>query len=180
MRLLAIALLPLTLAAADIPAGTRLLLTSEQTIAMRSTKVGDHFWFRTAHPVLSGREMLLPAGTSVRGRLMEKKGRLTLRFETIALADGRVAQMEDGTLSLQLDPRLAERRARAGPGFPVGAALGAGVGIAILAKASPPLGVGVLAASALSIATHVRRAKDVEFRAGTNFDVVFDRGVAIP
>src|SRR5580693_6073435 len=90
-------LLPLGAFAADIPAGSHVLLRMVSSVNTRTAKAGDQVYLQTASPIAAGGQILVPVGTYVQGTVSESKrsgrvkGRaeIALHLETLTLASGQ-------------------------------------------------------------------------------------------
>lgn len=168
--------------AADIPAGTHLLLRMEHSVSSRSAKVGDGVHLRTSVPISAGGRIVVPIGSYAQGTVSQvKRGRragLQIQLMTLMLPSGEVLTVSPKTSSVDAD----EIRPAARPGFgpyagtgPLGLALGGAVaGGEIGARAGLGVGVAVVVISAIAGHRH-----DVELRQGAAVDVVFDRAAVI-
>src|SRR5580658_6425177 len=83
--------------AADIPAGTHVLLKMVNSVSTRTAKAGDQVYLQTASPIAAGGEILVPVGTYVQGTVAESKrsgrvkGRaeIALHLETLTFSSGK-------------------------------------------------------------------------------------------
>jgi len=66
-RALAFAAFVSTASAAEIPAGTHLLLRMENSISSRTAKAGDGVYFRTVTPLSAGGKIVVPPGSYAQG-----------------------------------------------------------------------------------------------------------------
>src|SRR5271163_4575875 len=95
------ALFPVGLRAADIPAGSHVLLKMVSSVSTRTAKAGDQVYLQTASPIAAGGEILVPVGTYVQGTVAESKrsgrvkGRaeIALHLETLTFASGKALKI---------------------------------------------------------------------------------------
>ena len=125
-------------ATVTVPAGTRLALVLTHPIESRVIHRGDDIYAQTSSPVDSGNEVVIPAGTFVRG-VVDKLGRnggrgeLRLQSMSIIFPDGYVASVP-GPITLESNEGYAIKdpgsgRAVAALALPAaGAGLGALIG----------------------------------------------------
>lgn len=187
------------LSAAEIPQGTHLLLRMVNSVSTRTARVGDRVYMRTASPVLVNGQFVIPTESYAEGVVThsERSGRvkgraeLGIRVESITLASGKTIRVaprlqsvdSDGTTQKVDDKehevkqggtkgRDAERIAVIGA---EGAAIG---GLADRGWKGAGIGAGIGGAVGVA-ATMLTRGREVDLRAGSTFDVVFDRAVPV-
>lgn len=173
-----------TVSAAEIPAGTHLLLRMEHSVSTRTAKVGDGVHLRTSIPLSAGGRIVIPIGSYAQGVVSEvKHGRqaaIQLQLMTLMLPSGEVLSVAPKTSSVDLDQ---DRRGAAERPFgtyhpgatPLGLALaGAVAGGQIGARIGLGAGAAVILISAITGHRH-----DVELRQGSAVDVVFDQSTVI-
>jgi hypothetical protein len=190
--------------AAEIPAGTHLLLRLQNTVNSRTAKVGDYVYLVTATPLAAEGGVVIPLGSHVQGvvALVERAGRLrgraemAVRLETLTLPSGRQFRLEPRLASIEGDAggqQVVDRENRVQQGSTAakdagqiaifagsGAALGAMVGRVGNGSAVRGASIGAGAGGAVGLATVLlTRGKDVELRQGSTMDVVFDRPVLL-
>jgi hypothetical protein len=186
LRTLLIAAVASTATAADIPAGTHLLLRMEHSISSNRAQVGDGVHLRTVTPLSAGGRVVVPIGSYAQGVVTQVKrsGRghgqagLQIQLVTLMLPSGEVLNISTRTSGLEPEEGTpgAPRRAGARPG---GAMLGATLAGAVfggLTGARIGMGVGI---AAMVIPALVARGREVELRQGTAVDVVFDQPATI-
>jgi hypothetical protein len=176
--LCALTLLAAVASAAEIPAGTHVLLRMEHSISSRTAKVGDGVHLRTSVPISAGGRIVVPIGSYAQGVVSEvkrgKRAELQLQLVTLMLPSGEVLNVSPKTSSVDADAIRPATR----PGFgtyagagPLGLAVaGAIAGGQIGARAGLGVGAAVVLISAIAGHRH-----DVELRQGSAVDVVFDR-----
>ena len=175
---LALAMIVSTASAAEIPAGTHLLLRTEHSISSRTAKPGDGVHLRTSVPVSAGGRIVVPIGSYAQGVISEvkrgKRAELQIQLTTLMLPSGEVFTVSPKTSSVDADAIRPATR----PGFgtytgagPLGLTVaGAIAGGQIGARAGLGVGAAVILISAIAGHRH-----DVELRQGAAVDVVFER-----
>jgi hypothetical protein len=184
---------------ADIPPGTHVLLRMTNSLSSRTAREGDQVYFQTASPIAAGGQMLVPVGSYVQGTVAQSKrsgkvsGRaeLAIHLDTLMLASGktmkfspRLASADSNDSGQKVEGTEGTVRQAPGRGQDAGRiAIWAGSGAAIggLAEHSwTAAGIGGAAGGAVGLATVLlTRGREVELRAGSTIDVVFDRALEI-
>jgi hypothetical protein len=184
-----------TASAAEIPAGTHLLLRMEHSISSRSAKIGDGVHLRTTTPVSANGKIILPVGTWVSGTIqrVERRGRLRgqarleIGLETLLLPNGSAVSLSP-LVAVAAKSDFTTSRNRGGDGhgpLATGAGLLAGYGSAAIASIwshdeETAVGVGLSVGLATIVATAIlTRNRDMELRAGATLDVLFDHPVRL-
>ena len=199
MRVAIVALtLPLFCGAAEIPAGTHVLLKLVNSVTTRTAKVGDYIYMQTASPITAGGQIVVPEGTYVQGVVSQtrKSGRvkgraeLAVRIEKMTLDSGKVVQVSPHLASVDAEntgqkvnhegqvEQAGEKAKDAGTIAKVG---GAGAALGGLSDRSWS-GAGIGAGAGAGVGTAIvllTRGRDVTLSRGATFDVVFDRAVAV-
>ena len=177
-----------------IPAGSRLEVRLMTALSSRASQEGDPFSGRIVEPIFIGGEEVLPAGSTLEGRVIYVKdpGRVKGKAEMRLLAESIttpqevkytiVASLEDvqGAEGVSLKgkegaiqgPTKSKKDAAKEAG--IGAGVGAGVGV-LAAGGTGALygaGIGLLASAIHSIA---KRGKDVVLPMGTELTFTIDR-----
>ena len=167
--------------AADIPAGTHLLLRMEHSVSSRTAKVGDGVHLRTSVPLSAGGRIVVPVGSYAQGVVSGiRRGRrpqLQIQLVTLMLPGGEVLNVSSKASSGELAPgQPTSRQGVGGIGTgPLGLAVaGAIAGGQVGARAGLGAGAAVVLISAL-----VGQRHDVELRQGAAVDVVFDSAAAL-
>jgi hypothetical protein len=197
--LLLLALSPGLIAAADIPAGTHVLLRMENSLSSRTAQPGNFVYLRTVVPIAAAGQIIVPVGSYVQGvvtgskRSGRVKGRaeLAIRLETLTLGSGKVYQFAPHLSSVDSDESGqkvvgAENNVDQAPGkgqdagrIAILAGTGAGIG-GLATETVRGAGIGAGVGSAVGLATVLlTRGKEVDLRQGATLDVVFDRGVEL-
>jgi hypothetical protein len=198
MRLFFFALLPAAAFSADIPQGSHLLLRMVNSISTRTAQPGDVVYLRTASPVTANDQILVPPESYVTGVVSEakKSGRVTgraelaIRLDTLTLPNGKsykfsphldsvdggeFGQKVEGEGAIKQAPSKGQDAARIAILAGSGAAIGG-----IADRSWKGAGIGGAAGGAVGTAvTLLTRGHEVELRAGSTLDVVFDRAVGI-
>jgi len=191
-RALAFAAFVSTASAAEIPAGTHLLLRMENSISSRTAKAGDGVYFRTVTPLSAGGKIVVPPGSyaqgivtrAERGKRAHGPAELEIQLVMLMLTNGEVITASSRTASISSE-RASEGASKgqwdAGviPPIPFKSVFGAAV-VGAIAGGRTVSGVGMAAVGAAAvISAIVARGREVELHPGTNVDVVFDRTVVL-
>jgi hypothetical protein len=199
MRLAILALsLPVLCAATEIPQGSRVLLRLVNSVTTRTATEGDHVYLRTASPIVTGGQVVVPEGSYVQGvvshsrRSGRVKGRaeLAIRIDTLTLPSGKVVQMnphltevEAGGTGQKVEGENQIKQAGdQGPDAARVATLsGTGAAIGGLAERTwSAAGIGAGAGAGVGLATVLlTRGHEVTLRQGSTLEVVFDRAVPV-
>lgn len=181
--------------AAEIPAGTHVLLRTIYSVTSRTAAEDNRVYFRTAIPILSGGRIVVPEGSLAGGSVSTAKrsghgsgrAQLGIRIDSLILPNGKelraspqVASVESNGAEQKVEggvikegSALPEKIRMLAAPVAFGAVLGALTG-------SWKAG-GIIAAEGAvggAFAVLPRRGKDVELRPGTLIDVVFDRAIS--
>src|SRR6185503_1981586 len=80
--------------AAEIPAGTHVLLRMEHSVSSRTAKAGDGVHLRTSVPISAGGRIVVPIGSYAQGVISEvhrgKRPGLQIQLTTLLLPSGEV------------------------------------------------------------------------------------------
>lgn len=184
---------------AEIPQGSHMLLRMENSISTRTAQTGDYVYLRTASPIASGGDIVVPSGSYVQGVVVQAKrsGRVSgraemaIRLDTLTLPSGKVVKFSPHLSSvdpgdtgqkvsgkenaIQQAPSRGEDASRIAILAGSGAALGG-----LTDRSWKGAGIGASAGGAVGLATVLMtRGKEVELRQGSSLDVVFDRAVTL-
>ena len=192
-HLFVLAALAATGSAAEIPAGTHLLLRMENSVSSRTAKAGDGVYFRTVSPLSAGGRIVVPPGSyaqgivtrAERGKRAHGQAELEIQLVMLMLTNGEVITASSRTASISSE--------RASEGAPTGQQWDAGIippipfksvfGAALIgAIAGGRTGsiVGMAAVGSVAvISSIVARGHEVELRRGTQVDIVFDRSALL-
>jgi hypothetical protein len=188
----------LTTLAAEIPAGTHVLLRMVNSINTRTAREGDQVYLQTASPIAFDGKIVVPPGTYVQGTVSHSKrsgkvaGRaeLGIRLETLTL-NGQVMKISPHLSSVdsqETSQHVEEKENIVKQGSDYGAdahriAILAGSGAAIGGvsdRSWSAAGIGAGIGGAVGVATTMlTRGKEVELRQGSTLDVVFDRPITL-
>lgn len=185
-RALAFAAFVSTASAAEIPAGTHLLLRMENSISSRTAKAGDGVYFRTVTPLSAGGRIVVPPGSygqgivtrAERGKRAHGQAGLEIQLIMLMLANGEVITASSRTTSISSE-EASKGQWDAGviPPIPFKSVFGAAA-VGAIAGGRTGSGIGMAAVGAVAvISSIVARGHEVELRQGTNVDVAFDRPV---
>lgn len=197
--LLVSVLLPVGAFAADIPAGTHVLLRMVSSLSTKTAKAGDQVYLQTASPIAGNGQMLVPVGTYVQGTVAEAKrsgrvkGRaeIALRLDTMTFASGKAFKIEphvDSVDSGQHEQKVSDSEGTIKQGgskledtgrIAILAGTGAAIG-GLATRSIADAGIGGGIGGAVGLATVLlTRGKEVELRQGTTLDVVFDHPITV-
>jgi hypothetical protein len=199
MMRFAVCLLAITASGAEIPKGSHALLRVINAISTRTAREGDYIYMRTATPIVSGGEIVVPAESyvqgvvtrSVRSGRVKGKAELAIRIETLTLPSGKVVKFSPTLASVESgggDQKVVGNESEIKQGSDHGAdavkiagTAGAGAALGGLADRSwKGAGIGSAAGSAAGLATVLlTRGREVELNQGSTIDVVFERTVPI-
>jgi len=162
----------------EVPAGQQVDVRLERELSSNTAQVEDRFTATTAVDLYQGDDVLIPAGSAMRGVVssvtnatrMQRKGSLTVAFDQITVR-GRSYPIR-GTVTQALESEgIKGEAAKIGAGAGVGAILGG-----ILGGAKGAL-LGILIGGGGTIAA--TEGKDVTLPAGTVLRVRFDDPVVL-
>ena len=177
--------------AAEIPAGTHLLLRMEHSISSRTAKVGDGVHMRTSIPVSVGGRIVVPIGSYAQGVVSDvrhsKRGHgaadLQIQLVMLMLPGGEVFKISPKTTSMEPENAAVTRQNREARPWSPGIAGASPVGLSLVGLilgGRVGAGVGLAAgAAAVVIPAIAARGKEVELRQGSAVDVVFDQPAVI-
>lgn len=190
----------LTACAADIPAGTHVLLRMVNSVSTRTAKAGDSVYLQTASPIAADGQILVPVGTYVQGTVAEAKrsgrvkGRaeIALHLDTLTFSSGKavkigaphVDSVDSGQSGQKVEGNEGVVKQSSSKLQDLGQiAILAGTGAAIGGIADQGwkgAGIGGAAGGAVGLArTLLTRGHEVDLRVGSTLDVVFDRPLTI-
>jgi len=166
-----------------IPEGTSVTVSLQETIGTEANSSGDRFETKTIEPITVEGNIVVPAGTTVRGTLTEvdepesesEDAEMTLAFNTIVMPDGEEYSFEthDVTLRTESDTRGDVEKIAAGAlaGAVIGAIAKGDEGAAVGAV------VGAAAGGAVVIATQENR---ITLKPGQKFLIQTTQPVKLP
>jgi len=199
-RLAWLLLFPIGVFAADIPAGTHLLLKMVNSVSTRTAKAGDQVYLQTASPIAVDNQIVIPIGTYVQGTVAEAKrsgrvkGRaeIALHLDTLTFASGKALKIAaphvDSVDSGQHGQRVEtsegtvkQSGSKLHDAGQIAILAGTGAGVGGLATSTwRGAGIGAGIGGAVGVATVLlTRGHEVDLRAGSTLDVVFDRALTI-
>lgn len=186
-------------AAADIPAGTHVLLRMVNSVSTRTAKAGDQVYLTTASPIAVGGQLLVPVGTYVQGTVAESKrsgrvkgrAQIALHLDTMTLASGKAVAIQPQVDSV--DSAGNEQKVTGNEGVvrqggtklqdtgQVAILAGSGAAVGGIARQNfSGVGIGAGIGAAVGAAeVLLTRGREVDLRQGATLDVVFDRAVTI-
>jgi hypothetical protein len=185
--------------AADIPAGTHVLLRMVGSVSTRTAKEGDQVYLQTASPIAAGGRILVPVGSYVQGTVAQSqrsgrvKGRaeIALHLDTLTLASGQAFKIAPHLDSVDSGETGQKVEGNEGAVKQSGTKLQDAGRVAILAGTGGAIGglatrswsgagIGSAAGGVVGLAvTLLTRGKEVDLRAGSTLDVVFDRPLSL-
>jgi hypothetical protein len=198
MRLISVALFAaLSLPGAEIPKGAHALLKLINSLSTRTAREGDYVYLRTATPIVSGGEVLVPVDSYVTGVVTHSKrsGRVTgraelsIRIDTLTLASGKVVKMTPTLSAVDsegTDQKVVGKENEVKQGASKGAdaqtiattgAVGAAIG-GLADRSWKGAGIGAGVGGGVGLATVLlTRGREVELHQGSTIDVVFDHAI---
>lgn len=191
--------LNLAYAATEIPQGAHVGMRMVNAVSTRTAREGDFVYMQTATPIAVAGRIVVPVGTYVQGivthsaRSGRVKGRaeLSIRIETMTLADGKVVQIAPHLQSVdsegseqKVDPKengIQQGGSKGSDAKTIATVSGAGAAIGGLSTETwRGAGIGAGVGAGVGIATVLlTRGKEVDLRQGSMIDVVFDKPVAV-
>ena len=188
-HMLAYAALVSTASAAEIPAGTHLLLRMENSVSSRTAKAGDGVYFRTVSPLSAGGRIVVPPGSyaqgivtrAERGKRAHGQAELEIQLVMLMLTNGEVITASSRTTSVASESAPTSQRWDAGvvPPIPFKSVFGAAVvGAIVGGRTGSGIGMAVIGGAAVILAI-VARGHEVELHQGTQVDVAFDRAIQV-
>ena len=161
-----------------VPVGTELSVRLEEPLSSATATEEDRFSATVDRPVRIGDDIVVPAGSELRGIIRrsqpaerpQRPGRLELDFDALYV-DGRRVDVRTSVIALEDEEAASDAKRKAG----IGAVLGGVVGG--LLKGRTGALVGVLLGGGAIVA---QRGEDVELPAGTILTVRLEREVALP
>ena len=176
--------------AAEIPAGTHLLLRMDNPISSRTARAGDGVYFRTVIPLSADGRIVVPAGSYAQGvvtraqRAKRAHGQAELEIQLLMLmlANGEVIMASSKTSSIDSEEAPKGQQWDAGviPPIPFKSVFGAAAIGAIAGGRRTGSAIGMAAVGAAAvISAIVAKGHEIELRTGTTVDVVFDRAAIV-
>jgi type IV secretion system protein VirB10 len=180
-----------------IPAGTRVPLSLQYAISTRGTRDGDAVYAQTTFPIVVNGRMLVPAGTYVQGRIshiqrgghIKGRAEVLMHFTSLVYPSGYTVMLpgsiensagvdrtsvKDKEGTIQEDSDAGHKAGTVASTAGTGALIG---GLSNGVKGGL-IGAGAGGAVGMAIAT-LSRGKDIQMMAGTTFEMVIEREVAL-
>jgi hypothetical protein len=173
-----------------VPAGTIIPVIVTTRINTKNAKDGDGVYGKTAFPITVDNKIVIPEGSSVRGRISEVKrpGRvtgkaeLTLNFQTLVLPSGITLEIytslagTSGAGEKKGEATVAGDSSKGEDAKTVGTAAGEGALIGVIANRGTGAAVGGAGGAAVgAAAVLLGRGKDLVIEPGTTIEMVLDR-----
>jgi hypothetical protein len=198
MRFILAVFLTAAMHAAEIPQGAHTLLKLVNSISTRTAREGDYVYMRTASPIVSNNQIVVPVDSYVQGVVSHSKrsGRVTgraelaIRIETLTLPSGKVVRVtphlssvDNGDTDQKVDREGGVRQgaSKGKDAETIATTSGAGAAIGGLAdRGWKGAGIGAGAGGAVGVATVLlTRGREVELKQGSTVDVTFERAVPV-
>ncbi len=166
-----------------LAAGTSIEGALQSEITTEKAKPGDAFELTTTEPVVAGGRLVIPAGSTIRGEVLEAEGggriaggaKLTLKFHELVLADGTSRAINCEAFQLKGKSAGKESALEIGGGAVAGGLVGGLLGgkkdIAKGAAAGAVVGTGVALAT---------KGKQLVLPAGQKLKVTLSEPVTLP
>ena len=163
---------------ASVPVGTEFDLKLQTSLNSGTTKVEQRFEGTTILDYVQGRDVIVPAGTIVRGFVssvrsagkIDRKGSLTLSFDEIRIGT-RTLRLR-ASVTQALDPKIKDDATRIG----VGAVAGAIIGGIIGGGKGAVLGIAIGGGGTIA----ATEGSDVDLPAGTILRIRLDQALDVP
>jgi hypothetical protein len=176
-----------------LPSGTMFTVELETALASDTARAGDTFRARVTEDVLRGGEIVIPAGASVVGRVLDAKplneriggrARLDLAFERLEIPGAPDVLSDAGSVAIQADFALKGRSETARDAAAIG---GGAVGGAILGRVldrddkdkASALGALIGAAAGAVIASRTE-GEEVVLPEGAQIELALTRPAEVP
>jgi hypothetical protein len=191
--LVALATLAAVSSAAEIPAGTHVLLRMEHSVSTHTARKGDSVRLRTTIPVSVDGKIVVPVGTWVSGTIqrIQPRGRLhgqpslEIGLQTLLLTTGATVDISPVIPVVVRSGFNSSGNRDRRPIIPVAAGLlagfvGGGIAGTLSHDEETAAGVGLALGAATVVGTAIlTRNRDVELSAGATLDVAFDHAVKL-
>jgi hypothetical protein len=198
MRYLVAFFLAAAVQASEIPQGAHALLKLVNSISTRTAREGDYVYMRTASPIVSNNQIVVPTDSYVQGVVThsQRSGRVTgraelaIRIETLTLPSGKVirvtphlSSVDSGDTDQKVDREggIRQGASKGKDAETIATTSGAGAAIGGLADRSwKGAGIGAGAGGAVGVATVLlTRGREVELKQGSTVDVTFERAIPV-
>ncbi|HVN81214.1 MAG TPA: YMGG-like glycine zipper-containing protein [Terriglobia bacterium] len=180
-----------------VPDGTRIQAKLESTINSRTNRQGDRFSAKVIESVMLEGKEVIPAGTTLEGRVAEvkpasrarSKGEINLTYErlifpngvseTIVASASELSESEKEQIDRKEGTIKGESTQKRDAGEVAGGAA-AGAGIGAIAGGGKGAAIGAGVGGLIGLADSLRRkGKEVELPAGTKMVIRLDRPLTI-
>jgi len=180
-----------TLAASEVPAGTRFLVELGNKIEARKTKPGKKVEGRTLEALRCTDGTMIPAGAKVKGRVTHARSdELILRFERIETRRGKAPLVatvggvvgEKGVKRNASEEGEIEASGGRARGAAIGAAVLGGIGAAVGASQAGGKGVAIGAGSGVAAGSVIGAAvsgRELVLQEGTRIELVLGRALIL-
>jgi hypothetical protein len=180
-----------------IPAGTRVPLSLQYAISTKGTREGDAVYAQTTFPIAINDRVIVPAGTYVQGRIshiqrgghLKGRAEVLMHFTSLVYPNGYTVMLpgsienssgvdrtsvKDKEGTIQEDSDAGQKAGKVASAAGTGAVIG---GLSDGLKGGL-IGAGAGGAVGMAIATF-SRGKDIQMMAGTTFEMIIEREVAL-
>jgi hypothetical protein len=168
----------------------------EDTITSRSARIGDRFRTTVVDPVYAGGKEVIPAGSTVTGRVTSvrraqsksKAGTLGVDFVSVQLPNG-TSRALSGSLTdvtgqnsnYDEEGRVSGRSATKRNVVFIGGGAATGALIGAIAGGGRGAGIGAIIGGGLGTAgAYFSKGKEAEVKPGTEFGVILNRSLSLP
>ncbi|MDX6696131.1 MAG: hypothetical protein QOF02_3734 [Blastocatellia bacterium] len=168
----------------------------EDTISSGNARIGDRFRTTVVDPVYAGGREVIPAGSTVTGRVTSvkraerksKAGTLGVEFVSLQLPSG-TARAISGSLTdvtgqnsnYDVEGRVSGRSSTKRNVVFIGGGAATGALIGAIAGGGKGAGIGAIVGGGLGVAGSVfSKGKEAEVKPGTEFGVILNRSISLP
>jgi hypothetical protein len=168
----------------------------EDTISSGNARIGDRFRTTVVDPVYAGGREVIPAGSTITGRVTSvkraerksKAGTLGVDFVSVQLPNGTTRAISGSLTDVtgqnsNYDPegRVSGRSSTKRNMVFIGGGAATGALIGAIAGGGKGAGIGAIVGGGLGVAGSVfSKGKEAEVRPGTEFGVILNRSVSLP
>jgi hypothetical protein len=167
-----------------VPQGTEIRLAMSEGVNSGTSQVGDRFTATLTDPVVVGNRVVLPAGSTVHGKvtevvpakkgLKEKEGALAVSFDKVVTPSGRSASMSAELVS------VATKSTKKTAGIIGGSAAGGALLGKVLGKDTKDAAVGAVIGGAIGTGIAAgTKGEEVEIPVGSEITINLDQPLAI-
>lgn len=173
-----------------VPAGTVIPITLTSRVTTKNAKDGDGIYGKTAFPITVDNKIVIPEGSSVRGKISEvkKPGRvkgkaeLTLNFQTLVLPGGVTIPIytslagAGGAGERTGEATIQGESSKGKDAGTIGTTAGGGALGGVIHSGGKGAAVGGAAGAAIgTVGVLLSRGEDLVLEPGTTIEVVLDR-----